>query len=77
MLENEKKETHKPILEQWFSMECALHKNKQLSIEQKGSMAYSLLTAAMNAEEINSDGRKRLFGEFMAATLGLNTFSYH
>ena len=72
MSQNEKKDA---IISEWFSMECALHKNKNLTIEQKGAMAWALLTAAANAEEISYDARKKLFGEFMAATLGLSTFS--
>ena len=63
------------ILEEWFSLECALHKNETLSIEQKGAMAWALLSAAAHAEEISWDSRKKLFGEFMAATLKLG-FSY-
>lgn len=74
-MDNEKEYIPGNILEEWFSLECALHKDKNLSIEQKGAMAWALLSAAAHAGEISWDSKRKLFGEFMAATLKLN-FSY-
>jgi len=70
------KENNKPILTYYFDFECALYKDKTVSLENKAAQAWGILTASCHSGEINWDTQRQLFGELMSKLLNLNLHNY-
>ena len=70
------KDNNKPILTYYFDFECALYRDKTVSIETKAAEAWGILTASCHTGEIDWDAQRKLFGELMANLLKLKLHNY-